>query len=617
MAGIVGLIAKTQNPDKWNALLSAFLKMFNVLGSDQDQRYSQTYEGGIFFGNRVPFAQKPNDHFQHDTQKEVYCIVEGILFCREGIREQLSKEYFLDSNLTDHQLLPYLYRSFGNQMVHHVTGWYNVFVWDKSHSSCLLFNDRLGYMPLYTFESAEVFMFSSKIESLIASGLMGAINYDVITMAEHLVFNYPVSDHTFIQGINTMPDGTLMQFQNFKPKQEKYWDIAELFGLEALSKKHSIDAIDNGLKTSVQNFLRRNEDMVNFSLTGGWDSRLVLSYLLPQYTSRIQCYSFGAPHSADILIPRIIAREENLSYVPFLLNDEYLADHFLPNALQTITWSNGTRPYKRAHYLYAVQQMGRNSPWLISGIFGDEVLKVGKPKGGVVISDAMIDFIDSGFNVDRLMQGIERSGVLNLLARNKDLLLSELADRIAQFVQRVGCFENRSESYFAFRFAINLRKYFGNEVNSYNDFVWCYSPFIDYTFLQALARSCYMGTRFDFVKPGVRWQAQSSRLYYELTKRNASQLANYNSSRGFSMKDVNTLPGLIRIIHNKILNRKKSQHLDAFNTDATESVFRTQLSNITPNDLGPIRLPLNDSFASSELQSLYWWTTYIRQKYSG
>ena len=611
MAGIAGIISKKRTNSQFDAVLS---RMLDKLRFDGNQVSNKFESPTVCFCNVVPIAQTDNINFIHDQKHDIFCVVDGFIFVSEEERELLNKDNGVSADLSNHNLIPNLYKRYGQDIVNHLTGSYNIFIYDRQQNTSLLFNDRLGYLPLYIFEDDNVLVFASKIESILASGLMGSIDFDHTTIAEHLFFNYPISDHTYIKNINTLPDASIVQINDQVITNRHYWDVSELFGLDSLNKKQSIEAIDTGLKVAIDKFFDVSSNPINFSITGGWDSRVVLSYLLPMYTSRFKSYSFGAPAAPDITVPQHIANSEGFNYTPFLLDQQYLDNHFLEDAKNTIMLSSGTRNYKRTHYVHTVKQIGKNSPWLLTGIFGDEVFKVGKPQGGAVISKNAVDLIATNFNISNTLQRFLQSNILNLFADDSNHILNELEGRLSTFSKRFSQYTTLGEKYFAFRFSVNLRKYFGNEVNSYNDFVWCYSPFIDFDFLKTFAKTKYMVSRFDFVKPKLGWQAQSSWLYYELTRRNKDSLTKYQSSRGFSMRDTSSLFGMLKIIYKKRIQKKFSQNPDAFNTKTFNDTFNNLIIGKHKNN--PFFINENASVSKEDYLTLFYWCNNIKELYS-
>jgi hypothetical protein len=108
---------------------------------------------------------------------------------------------------------------------------------------------------------------------------------------------------------------------------------------------------------------------------------------MPDYRDQLYCYSFGSLDSLDIIVPQLITKAENLQYTPYILDNQYLERNFLTEAKSTIELSSGTRNYKRTHYIYTIKNLAIHSKYLLTGIFGDEVLKYGRPKSGTVINE--------------------------------------------------------------------------------------------------------------------------------------------------------------------------------------------------------------------------------------
>lgn len=616
MAGIAGIIPFTAKHDR--AVLSNALKqMIKGLSYSDNQVCNSYMQDCCYAANVLTLHVRKNDHFIKVPSLPYHILIDGLIYIREDDKLLIKNKYQIDYNSKDSEYLPYLFDIYEEEFGHHLTGWFNILIYDEQKKSSVLLNDRLGYMPLFYYHCDDFFLFSSKMESILNSGLICNMEVDQVTLAEHLFFNYPLSDNTYIKGIKTLPDASIVNLYNNKVQIQRYWEVGELFKAKAFNKKESIQLINKSLKSSIEKLLHNTNKNINFSLTGGWDSRVVLSYLLPKYQNRIQTYSFGAPEADDIRVPEYISQKEGFSYTPHKLDNDYIDNQFLNHARETICLSNGTRNYKRTHYVYAIKQIAEESNYLLSGIFGDEVFKVGKPMGGTVISKNAVDFIHSVFNVEEAMKQFRLSGIMNVINASEKHLLTELNNRLVEIKERYSKYKTSGERYFAFRFTLNLRKYFGNEVNSYNDFVYCFSPFIDYDFLKEFARTHYMVSRFGFEKPSIKLKAQSSWLYYKLTAMNNPGLTKYNSSRGFSMKATQSIFGIVDIILKKSLFKKLQRNKDGFNTKNTDALFREFLEKEEENSGSKIlkdNSSLN-SINSADLLSLRYYLNCLNKKY--
>jgi asparagine synthetase B (glutamine-hydrolysing) len=575
MAGITGIVLKhTDNKNNLKRYGTAFQAMMKKLAYSNEQKRNTYIDNNICIGNVVPVSDKNNKNYFKSNDLPYHIMIDGLVFIGDVERKILRNKYAIQfDNSDNHRYLPYLYEYYKTDFLQHVTGWFNIVIYDEISHVTHLANDRLGYLPLYYYENRSFILFSSKIESILASGMLPSVEFDDTTFVEHLIFNYPISDHTYIKKLHTLPDAMFVSISRGVTEFTQYWDIGEFFGHKAAGKSDSIEIIDGGLKMAVDKFLSIAGEKFNFSLTGGWDSRVVLSYLLPGYRDRINAYSFGAPGAPDITVPEEITRNEKIDYTPFVLDRDYLENEFLKSAEETILLSNGTRNYKRSHYLYAIKRIAPVSEYLLTGIFGDQVFKVGKPRSGAVMNGNTIRLIESGFNVSNFLNDLKLPNIPDLITTPDHIIFEELKERLKVLENKFMEYETISQKYFAFRFALNLRKYFGNEVNSYNDFVHGLSPFTDYDFLKVYVMTKFNGSRYPFRSAGLKLKMQSSKLYFQIMNRNCKSLVRYNSSRGFSVKDINFGKGILRILSSKIFNKYTLQSIDEFNTCNTHALF--------------------------------------------
>jgi len=253
---------------------------------------------------------------------------------------------------------------------------------------------------------------------------------------------------------------------------------------------------------------------------------------------------------------------------------------------------------------------------LLSGIFGDEVLKVGRPMAGAVISTNTIGLIENSFNPGTFLKNFQDSQIRKLFKTSRIEISDQLEARLNVISKRYGIYKTSGQRYFAFRFLLNLRKYFGNEVNSYNDFVHCFSPFIDYDFLKEFARTKYMVSKYNFTKTSLKQNAQSSWLYYRLTKLNYPALIIYPSSRGFSMNDTRTLKGISKVLYTRTLRKVlRNKKPDGFNTRNTDQIFHTMLIENNLVNKNPVFITDRFDCAKDDFYSQLYWIAAISKNY--
>ncbi len=615
MAGIAGAVLKPNS----KIVLSGSTLCQNMKKALQysDSQTSNTYANErCACINVLPISQKENSNFVFNKDINAVCAIDGYIYIKESIKNNLLAEFNLPGIKNDIELLPFLIRKYSNHVGLYLAGCYNLFAYDIKNRTTIICNDKLGFYPMYTYETNDYIVFGSKIECILASGLMNTITFDIASIAEHLLFNYPITDYTLIKDICTLANATVLAIDGKGLTKTSYWTINSLFQQPVLSHKDSFDAINLALSKAVNRMLRECRGQILFSLTGGWDSRLVLSYLLPDYKDKLKCYSFGSKDSCDITIPIIISKAEMLDYYPVILDENYLEKNFLDKAKLTIKLSNGIRSYKRAHYLYAIEQLSKESTILLTGIFGDEILKVGKPQGNIVLSSNTINLVTSGFKYESIQACFSQDRFPVLSDSSSEDLNVELINRVKELQAIYLDFSSISEKLSAFRFMVMLRKFFGSEASSYNDFVYCSSPFIDIDTIEVYLGSEFSCHRCSVDSQNVFIRKRSSDLYTSLVKDNYPKLIDYNSSRGYSMADTQNNFGKIKILFNRYMRSTRFEH-DSFKTASADSLFYSML--IKNNVVIPRILEQIDKsslcYMYDSALSLVYWMDYIKQAY--
>lgn len=569
MAGLFCYIAKNgSNIPSENTMADVFKSMsYNF-----SQSKKQITFGDIILASVSRIGDSTEDNYSFNDKFMINCFCEGLFFIDNKIKDNIIDKYKIESKLPEIQYLSYLFIEFGEEVNKYLSGNYNIFFHLIKKNEIIIINDYLGTLPLFIYEDNEKIIYCSKLNSIVK--ILGKIEVDETSILEQLLFNYILSDNTLIKNIKTISNASIIKITQGNSCSRKYWGIEEFFNYEKISYKNSYEILNNSLKESCNKIFEYNAGKKAMSLTGGWDSRLVLSMIDQKYHKEIYTYSFGAENAPDIKIPQMISAQEGFSYTPYILDNRYLLNDFIKNASDTIVLSNGARSYKRSHYLYSIKEISKKNRLVITGIFGDQVLKNGKPKGNEVISQNAISLIENSFdniNIDSFNKELKNLvSDLNL----KEEVIKELNRRISDIKIDFKGLKNNSEVYAKFRFEYNLRKYFGYEINSYNDFILTYSPFVEKNFVKNYFKTDYASHRYSFKHSTLRQKKQSTTLYAKLITKNYPKMAQYSSDRGYSMKQALSIEGSILIMIKRLVKKiNGSNSIDAFNTSDTDELF--------------------------------------------
>lgn len=615
MAGICGIIQMNSEVDS-QKMNNAFENMLPELSSELNQSTDQLALDFIWVGKCFPKHQKKENQPIYNNKLSIYYFVDGEVYVNDSIQKKIQEENRDGIFLSLSDYIPYLYAKFSGDFAKHLTGWFNIFLIDVNNSRCILTNDRLGFLPMFIYNSGNQFIFASKAECIIASGLMKNVEFDLVSFAEQYTFNYQLSDNSLIKGIKTLPASSTFQIKSEEINKAYYWSPQELVVESPISKKEGFEIINEALDNAVNKAFTNHLGNIAVTLTGGWDGRLVLSYALKQNSSRVNIFSFGEKDSADILIPQAISKSEDLSYCPYILDEGYFDKYFINSARNAIIKSNGIRGYRRAPYFFTTPQISTNSRLVLSGNFGDEMLKFATIKPSEVISRALINYVNSDFKLRPDFPQLlfkEQSGVPKLIV--------EWNTRLEHLEKEISVYGKICEKYNHIKLTRIANRFFGYEVNSYNDYIFNFSPFLDFDFITAFSKTIYSGIYHPFNKNRLKDKETASRLYANLINRNNKGLANYKSDRGYSMTDVIHPLGRLLVLSKK--NLLKHTYSDgSFVNGSSAKLFDTHYQEKYPETYEKnLQYPLKDKAEQinknllSRVQSLNYWISYITDRY--
>lgn len=615
MAGICGIIQISGEAEN-QKMENAFEKMMPKLSAEPNQPRSQLVLDSIWAGKCFPKYQNKENQAIYNHNLSIYSFIDGEVYVNDSIQKQIQEENKDEIFLSQSDYIPYLYAKFSVDFVKHLTGWFNIFLIDVNKSKCILANDRLGFLPLFIYNSGNQFIFASKLECIIASGLMKNVEFDLVSFAEQYTFNYQLSDNSLIKEIKTLPASSIYQIKSEEINKAYYWSPRELIVSSPISKKDGFEIINESLGNAVNKAFTNHLGNIAVTLTGGWDGRLVLSYALKQNSKRVNVFSFGEKDSADILIPQAISKSENLGYCPYILDEGYFDIFFINSARNSIIKSNGIRGYRRAPYFFTTPQISSNSGLVLSGNFGDEMIKFATIKPSEVISGALINYINSDFRI--------RPDFPQLLFKEQFVvpkLVEEWNIRLEQLEKEISGFETISEKYNHIKLTRLANRFFGYEVNSYNDYMFNFSPFLDFDFITAFSKTSYSGIYHPFNENRLKDKETATRLYANLINRNNNRLANYKSDRGYSMADVINPIGRLLVLYKKHF-LKHTYSDGSFVNGMSAKLFDTHYQEKYPETYEMnLQYPLKDNAEQinknllSRVQSLNYWISYITDKY--
>jgi asparagine synthase (glutamine-hydrolysing) len=273
--------------------------------------------------------------------------------------------------------LPYLCETLRDRFIPSLNGTFSGVIADSRSGTLSLFNDRLGYDKVYYCEDAgsNAFCFSSEAKALLRV-VPQSRQFDRQGLAQFLQYGCTFGDRTLYTGVSLLPPASVWKFSPRRSTPEK----RTYFQLQDWQIDSSID-----LRGYQQRFATTfckalpgyfgGELRPSLSLTGGWDTRMILAghHLEPR---TLPCYTFAGPSgdTVDVQQARKVAEAVHQDYSVLRLQGDFF-DNFADHAQKTVYVSDGYGGIGLSHEIY-LNRLARGVAGLrLTGNFGSEVLR--------------------------------------------------------------------------------------------------------------------------------------------------------------------------------------------------------------------------------------------------
>ena len=169
-------------------------------------------------------------------------------------------------------------------------GMFAVAVWSQDARRLVLARDRLGIKPLYFHLNGGELYFGSELKTIFAHPEFKR-ELDFAGLHYYLSLNYVPCPHTLVQGVDKLPPGHLLEWQDGDVEVEAYWRL-RFKPQQQKSLEGAQEELDNLLRESVREHLISDVPL-GIWLSGGVDSSTILHYTRQLCASRVKTFSIS------------------------------------------------------------------------------------------------------------------------------------------------------------------------------------------------------------------------------------------------------------------------------------------------------------------------------------
>ena len=299
-----------------------------------------------------------------------------------------------------------------------------------------------------------------------------------------------------------------------------------------------------------------NDHEIGLTLTGGFDSRIILSILLYLKKKPI-CFTYGDPHNRDIIISKQLCEKFNLKFV-HVVKDKINAVWYEAWVNETISRGKGEAHFHRAHRTAAIHEFTSKNPIkiLFTGHFGGESIR------GLSLNNYFTSHYYNQFQEDSTKQSCKETLFDYFIQAPNENELNTIQKEISKLSWMS---DSRKESTFYFLYDLIANIHHRQDIEIFKTFV----PKVVPVFMTSQLQEVLIKTRFHYMRRSKSKMSKLNHpeLYCLLLKYFEPKLMDISLSNGYKPSDYQKgmlFYGCIRM-YNKLF--KKNINYPSFKYD--------------------------------------------------
>jgi len=268
-------------------------------------------QGDFFLGHTRLSIQDLSENGNQpmfSADRRYIIVFNGEIYNHLEIREQFKNEFHFKST-GDTETVLYAFIKYGSSCLEKLNGIFALAIYDIQEKELFIARDQFGVKPLYIYQDAHQFLFSSELKSFLSFDIDKTLEPKAFN--NYLSFLWSPGELVPFHYVKKLLPGNFLQFKvaNFHTaKSITYHKLAFNGQYTNLSEEVLIDLLDQKLVAAVKRQML-SDVPVGFFLSGGLDSSLIVAIAkklfphnkFPCFTIDIGNWSDGSENFANDL----------------------------------------------------------------------------------------------------------------------------------------------------------------------------------------------------------------------------------------------------------------------------------------------------------------------------
>ncbi|HET6418975.1 MAG TPA: hypothetical protein VFG19_02395, partial [Geobacteraceae bacterium] len=278
---------------------------------------------GLHASNVYMDHEDPNEKMYVSDDASLICMLSGEIFGKKELYSRLSnKQSAVSGADSASEMITELYRQEGIGFLKNLNGHFNLLLIDKNRKRVIFGNDRMNFHRTYLWQGQNgSIVVAPEVKCMLRHPEAKlTLNQDAI--AEYFKYDAFIGKSTFYKEISRLPNASVLILEDNKFEMHEYWSPGSVIRMGELAEKDYLEKSTQTFDSIIGEYVTPGK--TGLSLTGGWDTRTILSVL---YSKKIYlpCYTFGGKQkdSYDVHIAKRLAQETENLFRKIVIGDAF------------------------------------------------------------------------------------------------------------------------------------------------------------------------------------------------------------------------------------------------------------------------------------------------------